>query len=206
MIGPGAIKQAGARIAPLIGRRPVIIVTDDTVAPLHLPALEAALESAGVRRNGPAIILPAGEKTKSFAHLEALLDEMLGRGIERSTVLIALGGGVVGDLVGFAAAIHCAGWISSRSRRRCWPRWTVRSAARPASTPARARTSSGSFHQPRLVLADTAALSTLPRRHVLAGYAEVVKYGLIDDAGFFGWLEQQAPPSAPATRKPWSTR
>jgi 3-dehydroquinate synthase len=190
VIGPGAINQAGARIAPLIGRRPVIIVTDDAVAPLHLPALESALENAGVRRNGPTIILPAGEKTKSFAHLEALLDEMLGRGIERSTVLIALGGGVVGDLVGFAAAIALRGLDFVQIPTTLLAQVDSSVGGKTGINTRQGKNLVGAFHQPRLVLADTAALATLPHRHVLAGYAEVVKYGLIDDMGFFEWLEQ----------------
>jgi 3-dehydroquinate synthase len=190
VIGPGAITQAGARIAPLIGRRPVIIVTDDTVAPLHLPALESALESAGVRRNGPTIILPAGEKTKSFAHLEALLDEMLGRGIERSTVLIALGGGVVGDLVGFAAAIALRGLDFVQIPTTLLAQVDSSVGGKTGINTRQGKNLVGSFHQPRLVLADTSALATLLPRHVLSGYAEVVKYGLIDDADFFEWLEQ----------------
>ncbi|UEM21545.1 3-dehydroquinate synthase [Skermanella mucosa] len=190
VIGPGVIAGAGARISALAGRRPVVVVTDDTVAPLHLPALEASLDEAGVRRNGPAIVLPAGEKTKSFVHLEALLDDLLGRGIERSTMLVALGGGVIGDLAGFAAAVALRGLDFVQVPTTLLAQVDSSVGGKTGINTRQGKNLVGSFHQPRLVLADTGALATLSRRHMLAGYAEVVKYGLIDDAGFFAWLEE----------------
>jgi 3-dehydroquinate synthase len=190
VIGPGVIGEAGERVAALIGRRPVIVVTDDRVAPLHLAALEASLSAAGVRSNGPAIVLPAGEKTKSFGQLEALLDDILGRGIERSTVLVALGGGVIGDLVGFAAAIALRGLDFIQVPTTLLAQVDSSVGGKTGINTRHGKNLVGSFHQPLLVLADTAALSTLPPRHMLAGYAEVVKYGLIDDAGFYQWLEE----------------
>jgi 3-dehydroquinate synthase len=188
VIGPGILADAGSRVAPLIGRRPVVVVSDANVAERHLGTLETALDAAGLKRQ-PAIVLPSGEKTKDFAHLEQLLDELLGRGIERSTVLVALGGGVIGDLVGFAAAVALRGLDFIQVPTTLLSQVDSSVGGKTGINTRHGKNLVGAFHQPRLVLADTTTLGTLDSRQVRAGYAEVAKYGLIDDPGFFEWLE-----------------
>ena len=188
VIGPGILADAGSRVAPLIGRRPVVVVSDANVAVRHLGTLEAALDAAGLKRQ-PAIVLPPGEKTKDFAHLEQLLDELLGRGIERSTVLVALGGGVIGDLVGFAAAVALRGLDFIQVPTTLLSQVDSSVGGKTGINTRHGKNLVGAFHQPRLVLAVTTTLGTLDPRQVRAGYAEVAKYGLIDDPGFFEWLE-----------------
>lgn len=190
VIGPGLIERAGELMTPVLERPRVFIVTDVNVAPLYLNKLEAALAAAGV--DFASHVLPAGEATKSFSHLEALLDALLEAKVERSTTLVALGGGVVGDLVGFAAAILLRGVSFVQIPTTLLAQVDSSVGGKTGINAKRGKNLIGAFHQPKLVLADTQALASLPRRELLAGYAEVVKYGLIDDPPFFEWLENNA--------------
>jgi 3-dehydroquinate synthase len=188
LIGPGLIGQAGSLMKPVLERPRVFVVTDSNVAPLYLAALEASLDAAGIAH--ASHVLPAGEATKDFAHLEELLDVLLGAKAERSTTLVALGGGVIGDLVGFAAAILLRGVPFLQIPTTLLSQVDSSVGGKTGINTKRGKNLVGAFYQPRLVLADTGALSTLPLRELQAGYAEVVKYGLIDDLPFFEWLEK----------------
>jgi 3-dehydroquinate synthase len=187
LIGPGLIAEAGAHIRPLLDQPRAIVVTDSHVAALHLPILTAALERAGIAVD--AIVLPPGEQTKDFAHLARLCEELLARRIERRSLLIALGGGVIGDIVGFAASILLRGIDFVQIPTTLLAQVDSSVGGKTGINTPQGKNLVGSFHQPRLVLADLDTLATLPRRQLLAGYAEVVKYGLIGEAEFFAWLE-----------------
>jgi 3-dehydroquinate synthase len=187
LVGPGLLAQAGAAMKRLLPRPRVAVVTDETVAKLHLDALRASLDREGIAHN--TVILPPGEKTKDFAHLEKLTDGLLERRIERSTTIVALGGGVVGDLAGFAAAVLLRGLDYVQIPTTLLSQVDSSVGGKTAINARHGKNLVGAFHQPRLVIADTALLDTLPRRELLAGYAEVAKYGLIDDPAFFQWLE-----------------
>ena len=187
LVGPGLIAGAGAHLKPLLRRMRVAIVTDETVAKLHLPTLEKSLDATGIRHS--SIKLPAGESTKSFAQLEKLTEWLLGEGIERGDLVIALGGGVIGDLTGFAASILRRGVDFAQIPTTLLSQVDSSVGGKTGINTKHGKNLAGAFHQPRLVLADTDALATLPMREFLAGYAEVVKYGLIGDRDFFDWLE-----------------
>ena len=186
-IEAGALDRAGALLRPYAGRGRFAVVTDATVAALHLPRLAAALDAAGIAVD--AIVLPAGEATKSWHHLAELTDRLLALGIERSDHVVALGGGVIGDLVGFAASIlkRGCGFVQVPTTLLAQVDSSV-GGKTAINTPA-GKNLVGAFHQPAHVLIDPAVLGTLPRRELAAGYAEVVKYGLIDDRAFFDWCE-----------------
>ncbi len=186
-IGTGLLKQAGALVSPVLAQKRAIIVTDAHVAPHYLSSLEASLSGAGIAC--ASITLPAGEQTKNFAHLEQLLDDVLGRRIERGTSLIALGGGVIGDLTGFAAAIALRGIPFIQIPTTLLSQVDSSVGGKTGINTRHGKNLVGAFYQPRLVLADIDTLDTLPRRELLAGYAEVVKYGLIRDAAFYDWCE-----------------
>ncbi len=187
LIGDDLLAAAGGLIAPILRQQRVIVVTDTNVAAIHLAALERSLTDANIVHE--AVVLPPGEQTKSFAHLEKLIARLLEMKIERGTTLIALGGGVIGDLTGFAAAIVLRGIDFVQVPTTLLAQVDSSVGGKTGINTATGKNLVGSFHQPRLVLADTAALSTLPRRQLLAGYAEVVKYGVIDRPEFFAWLE-----------------
>lgn len=187
LVGEGLLATAGQRIAALAGGRRVFVVTDDAVAALHLATLERALDGAGLPYE--ALVLPAGEQTKDFGHLESLANRLLAMKLERASLLIALGGGVIGDLTGFAAAILLRGLDFVQIPTTLLAQVDSSVGGKTGINTPQGKNLVGCFHQPRLVLADIETLSSLPRRELLAGYAEVVKYGLINDAGFFGWLE-----------------
>lgn len=187
-VGPGLIDQAGALITPVLRQKRVFIVTDGNVAPLYLKRLTASLEASGIAHNH--IVLPAGEGTKDFRHLESLLDAMLDARCERGTMIVALGGGVIGDLTGFAASILLRGVDFVQIPTTLLSQVDSSVGGKTGINTRQGKNLVGSFHQPRLVLADTLTLDSLPRRELLAGYAEVVKYGLIDDPAFFAWLEE----------------
>ncbi len=186
-VGPGLIAQAGKYLEPLLRRARVAIVTDETVARHHLPALTASLDEHGIAHD--EIVLPAGESTKSFAQLEKLTEWLLETGVERGDLVIALGGGVIGDLTGFAASIVRRGVDFAQIPTTLLSQVDSSVGGKTGINTRQGKNLAGAFHQPRLVLADTDALKTLPMRDFLAGYAEVVKYGLIDDRDFFDWLE-----------------
>jgi len=189
LVGHGLIDEAGALVAPLIAQPRVIVVTDRTVAGLHLRRLLAALGRANIRHE--EVILPPGERTKDFAHLEELLDRLLAARIERATTLVALGGGVIGDLCGFAASIVLRGVDFVQIPTTLLAQVDSAVGGKTGINTRHGKNLIGSFHQPRLVLCDTGVLDTLPKRELLAGYAEIVKYGLINDAAFFAWLEER---------------
>ncbi len=187
LVGDGLLAAAGRHVAPLIRQPRAVVVTDTQVAALHLATLERSLADAGIAHD--AVVLPPGEQTKDFANLEKLISCLLDKKVERGTTLIALGGGVIGDLTGFAAAIALRGIDFVQVPTTLLAQVDSSVGGKTGINMPHGKNLVGSFHQPRLVLADTGVLSTLPRRQILAGYAEVVKYGLIDRPDFFVWLE-----------------
>ena len=190
-IGPGLIDRAGAEIAPLLRRKRVAIVTDETVAPLHLARLEAALAAEGIA--SAALCLPAGEATKGWAQLARATEWLLEQKVERRDVVIAFGGGVIGDLIGFASAILRRGGRFVQIPTTLLAQVDSSVGGKTGINTAQGKNLVGAFHQPSLVLADTLVLESLPTRDFLAGYGEVVKYGLLGDAAFFDWMEAHGP-------------
>ncbi len=186
-IGPGLIDRAPGLIDDICGDARCAIVTDDNVVAAQLPRLENAF--TGSDRLAGTIKLPAGEATKSFAGLERVCDELLALGIERGDVVIALGGGVVGDLAGFAASVLRRGVRVVQIPTSLLAQVDSSVGGKTGINTPRGKNLIGAFHQPVLVLADTDALATLPDRELRAGYAEVAKYGLLGDRTFFDWLE-----------------
>ncbi len=191
VVGGGVLKDAGGLIAPLLAEPRVVVITDETVARHWLEPLEASLGGAGLSHQ--AIVLEPGEQTKDYANAERLTGELLDARVERSTALIALGGGVVGDLVGFAAAITLRGLDFIQVPTTLLAQVDSSVGGKTGINMPQGKNLIGAFHQPRLVVADTGTLKTLPGREMRAGYAEVVKYGLINDADFFSWLESNGP-------------
>jgi len=189
-IEAGLLPRAAEYLAPLSRGRRMAIVTDENVRP-HLAVLQASLEAAGVASE--AIILPPGEKTKSWAMLSQVCDRLLELGIERSDHVIALGGGVIGDLVGFACSIVKRGCRFVQIPTTLLSQVDSSVGGKTAINTSAGKNLIGAFHQPAMVLIDPDVLDTLPARQVRAGYAEVVKYGLIDDFAFFEWCEANAP-------------
>jgi 3-dehydroquinate synthase len=189
LIGPGLIARAGVEILPLMRRRQAVIITDETVAKHHLAPLRASLTAQGIKQH--VIVLPPGEATKDLAHFGRLVDDVLACGIERGTMLVALGGGVVGDIAGFAAATLLRGIDFVQIPTTLLAQVDSSVGGKTAINTAAGKNLLGAFYQPRLVLADTDTLATLPRRELRAGYGEIVKYGLIRDATFFDWLEAE---------------
>ena len=189
-VGRGLIARAGEFAKPLMKQPRAVVITDENVAPHYLEPLLASLAAAGIRTD--SIILPPGEHTKDFRHLEDLLDELLLKKVERRTTLIALGGGVIGDLVGFAAAIVLRGIDFIQVPTTLLSQVDSSVGGKTAIDTPHGKNLVGAFHQPRLVLADIDSLQTLPERELQAGYAEVAKYGLINDAPFWSWLEEGA--------------
>jgi 3-dehydroquinate synthase len=190
-IGTGLIARAGAEIAPLLARPRVAVVTDATVAALHLATLTTALETRGIAVT--ALALPAGEATKGWENLARTTEWLLEAKVERRDVVIALGGGVIGDLVGFSAAILRRGVRFVQLPTTLLAQVDSSVGGKTGINTAQGKNLVGSFHQPSLVLADIGVLDTLPGRDFLSGYGEVVKYGLLGDAGFFDWLEAHGP-------------
>ena len=190
-IGPGLIDCAGAEIAPLLRRKRVAVVTDETVAGLHLSRLTVALEAEGIAV--AALALPPGEATKGWPQLARTAEWLLEQKVERRDVVVAFGGGVIGDLVGFAAAVLRRGVRFVQLPTTLLAQVDSSVGGKTGINTAHGKNLVGAFHQPSLVLADTAVLDTLPARDFLSGYGEVVKYGLLGDAGFFDWLEGAGP-------------
>ena len=187
IIGEGLLAGAGALLAPHFRRRKTVIVTDANVARHHLGPLEATLAAAGFAVS--VVALPAGEASKSFAVLADLCDRLLAVGIERNDRIIALGGGVIGDLAGFAAAILRRGIDFIQIPTSLLAQVDSSVGGKTGINSRLGKNLIGAFHQPLAVLADTELLTSLPDRELSAGYAEVAKYGLLGDAGFFAWLE-----------------
>lgn len=184
--GAGLLAHAGTLLAPL-ARGPLPVVTDSNVAKLHLPALLVTLKEAGLEAR--PIVLEPGEGTKSFHGLEKLCSELLATGVGRGGLIVAFGGGVIGDLAGFAAGVLKRGIDFAQIPTTLLAQVDSSVGGKTAINTAEGKNLVGIFHQPKIVLADTSVLSTLPRRQLLAGYAEVAKYGALGDAGFFEWLE-----------------
>jgi 3-dehydroquinate synthase len=190
-IGPGLIARAGAELAPLLARPRVAVLTDETVAGLHLDTLRAGLEEAGIAMS--VLALPAGEATKGWPQFSRAVDWLLSEKIERRDIVAALGGGVIGDLGGFAAAVLRRGVRFVQIPTTLLAQVDSSVGGKTGINSVHGKNLIGAFHQPSLVLADTGALDTLPPRDLLAGYGEVVKYGLLGDPAFFEWLETSGP-------------
>ena len=189
-IGPGLLAQAGAEIAALVPKgRPVAVLTDETVAALHLETLRRGLGDIPLHAHA----LPAGEATKGWAGLAEAVDWLLARKVERRDIVIAFGGGVIGDLGGFAAAILRRGVRFVQVPTTLLAQVDSSVGGKTGINSVHGKNLVGAFHQPSLVLADIDLLATLPARDLLAGYGEVVKYGLLGDAAFFEWLERNGP-------------
>jgi 3-dehydroquinate synthase len=188
LIGDGLLEGAGAQVARVLPGARAAIVTDENVAALHLPHVQASLEAAGIASS--AVIVPAGEKSKSFAQLEYAVDGILAAKLERGDMVVALGGGVVGDLTGFAAGIVRRGMKFIQMPTSLLAQVDSSVGGKTGINTGRGKNLVGVFYQPQLVLADTGVLDTLPIREFRAGYAEVAKYGLIDRPAFFEWLEK----------------
>ncbi len=186
-VGAGLLAGIGAAVTERFGRRRVFIITDENVAGNWLPPVEIALTKAGCRSE--TMVLPGGEATKSFSWLEQVLDRMLSARIDRRGLVLALGGGVIGDLAGFAAAVALRGLDYVQVPTTLLAQVDSSVGGKTAINTRYGKNLVGRFHQPRLVMIDTTVLDSLPKREILAGYAEVVKYGLIGNRDFFDWLE-----------------
>ena len=186
-VGRGLIARADDLIGAFLNDRHVVVISDSNVAPVHLPALMTACARVG--RRCDTIEVPAGESSKSMPVLAKLLEDILALGVDRGVVLVALGGGVIGDLVGFAAASLLRGVDFIQVPTTLLAQVDSSVGGKTGVNAAAGKNLIGAFHQPRAVLADLATLDTLADRELRAGYAEVVKYGLLGDAAFFDWLE-----------------
>ena len=191
LIGPGLLAEAGALIAARLGKVKCGIVTDENVARHHLAALEASLKAAGL--NAQPVILKPGEATKSFRELAPLCERLLEMGLERGDIVVPFGGGVIGDLAGFAAGILRRGVRFVQVPTSLLAQVDSSVGGKTGINTPQGKNLIGVFHQPSLVIADTNVLTTLPAREMRAGYAEVAKYGLLGDASFFAWLEKNWP-------------
>lgn len=191
LIGPELLPNAGAHIAPLLARPRVAVITDETVGALHLDGLRTGLAGSGISME--ALSLPPGEATKSWENLERCVDWLLDQQVERRDVVVAFGGGVIGDLVGFAAAVLRRGVRFVQIPTSLLAQVDSSVGGKTGINALQGKNLIGAFHQPSLVLADINVLGTLTARDFLAGYGEVVKYGLLGDADFFDWLEAQGP-------------
>ncbi len=187
LIGNGLAPEAGTLIAERLPGARVLVVTDDTVAGLHLPTLMLSFAAAGVSAESHAV--RPGEGSKAFGPLEGVVDAVLAARLERGDSVVALGGGVVGDLAGFAAGIVRRGMRFVQVPTSLLAQVDSSVGGKTGINTPRGKNLVGVFHQPDLVIADTAILDTLSSRHFRAGYAEVAKYGLINDAPFYRWLE-----------------
>jgi len=188
IVGANLIPNAGEHIPQFVKRDPAIIVTDVNVAELHLENIVKSLQEANI--TSKTILLPAGENTKSYEGFCELLNDILDTGIERRSCLIALGGGVIGDITGFAASVLLRGIDFIQIPTTLLAQVDSSVGGKTGINTQHGKNLVGSFYQPRLVLADTTVLDTLPRRELLAGYSEIVKYGLLGDRPFFEWLEE----------------
>lgn len=190
LIGPGLIARAGELIAPLTKRRHVFVVADARVAALHLGALRAGLAAGGLDMS--VVEVAPGEASKSMMELERVLDALMTAGAEREDIVIAFGGGVIGDLTGLAAGLLKRGARFVQIPTTLLAQVDSSVGGKTAINSQAGKNMVGLFHQPSLVLADLGVLATLPARERAAGLAEVAKYALIDDPAFFDWLERNA--------------
>ena len=191
VIGPGLLAESGVLIAPMLGRKRVAIVTDENVAAAQLHNLQAGLSAGGI--TSEVLILPAGEATKSWDQFSRTVEWLIAQKVERGDVVVAFGGGVIGDLAGFAAAVVRRGVRFVQVPSSLLAQVDSSVGGKTGINSPLGKNLIGAFHQPSLVLADTAVLGTLTPRDFLSGYGEVVKYGLLGDAAFFDWLEGQGP-------------
>ena len=191
VIGPGVLAQAGDLIAPLLRRKRVVIVTDENVAAAQMRSLQDGLQAAGI--TSEALILPPGEATKGWEQFSRTVEWLIAQKVERGDVVIAFGGGVIGDLAGFAAAVVRRGVRFVQIPTSLLAQVDSSVGGKTGINSPLGKNLIGAFHQPSLVLADTETLGTLAPRDFLSGYGEVVKYGLLGDADFFNWLESQGP-------------
>jgi len=187
VIGRGLLEELGERIAALRPGARVAIVTDDVVAAQHLAQAEASLAKAGIASS--RVIVPAGEASKSYAVFERVCEDVIAARIERGDLIVALGGGVIGDLAGFVASALRRGIDFVQVPTTLLAQVDSSVGGKTGINSRHGKNLVGAFHQPILVLADTSLLDTLPLRIMRAGYAEVAKYGLLGDADFFAWLE-----------------
>jgi 3-dehydroquinate synthase len=188
VIGRGLLAEIGALVAARRPHAAAALVTDETVAAHHLGAAQAALSEAGIKVT--PVIIPPGENSKSWHELKRVCEALLAARIERGDLIVALGGGVVGDLAGFAAAVVRRGIDVVQVPTTLLAQVDSSVGGKTGINSVHGKNLIGAFHQPALVIADTASLDTLPARQFSAGYAELVKYGLINDPAFFAWLEQ----------------
>ncbi|MDP2882205.1 MAG: 3-dehydroquinate synthase [Azonexus sp.] len=186
-IGSGVLERVEL-ILPHIEQKKVVVVTNTTVAPLYLETLRSALESAGI--SVQAVVLPDGERFKTWETLNLVFDALLGARCERGTTLVALGGGVIGDMGGFAAACYQRGMPFIQMPTTLLSQVDSSVGGKTAINHPFGKNMIGAFYQPKLVLADISTLNTLPERELKAGLAEVIKYGLIRDLAFYVWLEE----------------
>ncbi len=188
VIGRGQLSTLGQRIAALRPGCKVAIVSDETVAKHYLAAAAASIQAAGLQSS--TVVVPPGESSKSFSMLETVCENLIAARIERNDLVVALGGGVIGDLAGFAAAVVRRGLEYVQVPTTLLAQVDSSVGGKTAIDSRKGKNLVGAFHQPILVVADTALLDTLSEREFRAGYAEVVKYGLLGDLQFFEWLEQ----------------
>ena len=188
VIGDHLLERAGALLAPRLPQKRAVIITDDHVAPLHLDTLRRGLAETAVTTS--EIVVPAGEASKSLDNYVDVLNQLLDARVERRTTVIALGGGVVGDLAGFAAATALRGLPFVQMPTTLLSQVDSSVGGKTGVNTRHGKNLAGAFYQPRMVLADTSTLTTLPARELRAGYAEVAKAGLIGDAAFFAWCER----------------
>jgi len=188
-VGPGLLAEAGSLLKPL-ARGPVPVVTDSNVAFLHLDRFMGVLQDAGI--DARPIVVDAGESTKSFSWLERLIEQLLSTGVDRGGLIVALGGGVIGDLTGFAAGILKRGIAFAQIPTTLLSQVDSSVGGKTAINVPEGKNLVGVFHQPSIVIADTDVLGTLPRRELLAGYAEVAKTAALGNAQYFAWLETNA--------------
>ncbi|HET7884481.1 MAG TPA: 3-dehydroquinate synthase [Acetobacteraceae bacterium] len=187
VIGDDLLARAGALLGPRMDQKRAVVVTDATVAELHLPALLRGLGETGIAAS--QIVVPPGEASKSLESWQGVVDQLLEARVERRTTVIALGGGVVGDLAGFAAATTLRGLPFVQVPTTLLAQVDSSVGGKTAVNTVQGKNLVGAFYQPRMVLADTGTLATLPPRELRAGYAEIAKAGLIGDAEFFAWCE-----------------
>jgi shikimate kinase/3-dehydroquinate synthase len=190
LIGNNLLNRAGALIAPLLPQPRCVIITDETVASLHLPALQNSLTEVGISHS--AIMVPPGETSKNFQTWQYVVETLLSQKVDRHTTVIALGGGVIGDLAGFAAAATLRGLPFIQIPTTLLAQVDSSVGGKTGINAPQGKNLIGAFHQPNLVIADIGILSTLPLRERRAGYAEIVKAGLIADASLYEWCEANA--------------
>jgi 3-dehydroquinate synthase len=187
VIGPQILATAGERIGTILPKARCAIVTDENVASIHLDVLLESFKSAGIEAE--TIVMPAGESTKSYEHLEQVVEAAIAMRLERGDAIVAFGGGVIGDLAGFAAAVVRRGVNLVQIPTSLLAQVDSSVGGKTAINSPQGKNLVGAFYQPKLVIADTAILDTLTEREFRAGFAEVIKYGLINDADFYNWLE-----------------